>query len=387
MPRISILLPCRDAASHLSECIASVDAQTFREFEVIAVDDGSADTTSETLADWAARDPRVRVIHCERNGLVPALIAGLGTANGEFIARMDADDIAHAARFARQVELLAARSLAACGTGVHYFPRGLVREGAREYERWVNSLVEPDDIARDIFVECAIPHPTLMIRRTVLEAVGGYRDVAWAEDYDLLLRLWTAQEPLGKVAEVLLDWREGPERLSRTDARYSDESFRRCKVHYLKATLLRGRPELVVCGAGPVGKSFARELQSSGFRHPRVRRAGCAQGRAADSRRAGGRLRVARRTRWRLRSGCRVGYRGARADPFRAARSGLGRDEGFLRRGLIILPNIRRRAERCAGPARGPDRSCELTCGRAERRGARPASPSRDRGGPSRFSR
>jgi glycosyltransferase involved in cell wall biosynthesis len=265
VPRLSVLLPCRDAAAHLQECIQSLETQTYRDYEVIAVDDGSGDATTDMLEAWSKRDSRVRVLRTEPRGLVPALQTALDTANGEVIARMDADDVAYPERFARQIALLA-RPLAACGTRVRYFPRNLVRDGALRYERWVNSLIEPDEIARDMFVECPVPHPTLMVTRSALEAVGGYRDAGWAEDYDLLLRLWSRGMTVGKVAEVLLGWREGSGRLSRTDPRYDSTSFLRCKIHFLETTLLRERPDVVVCGAGPVGKTFARGLAAKGFR-------------------------------------------------------------------------------------------------------------------------
>ena len=117
---------------------------------------------------------------------------------------------------------------------------------------------------RDLFVECPIPHPTLLARREAVEAVGGYRDVPWPEDYDLLLRLWAAGGGLRNVEELALRWREYPARLSRVDARYSLDAFTRCKVEHLRRTLLVGREGVLVFGAGPVGKSFGRALLAAG---------------------------------------------------------------------------------------------------------------------------
>ena len=265
MARVSVLLPCRDAAAYLPAAAASLAAQTWRDFEVIAVDDGSRDHTAALLDDWRARDPRVRLLRIDARGLVGALNAALDRAGGEIIARMDADDVARPDRLARQVEALDADpALAACGTRIRYFPRRAVRGGARRYESWINGLTRPDELVRDMFVECPIAHPTLAIRRAALDAVGGYRDPGWPEDYDLVLRLWLRGLRLSNVPEFLLDWREGAHRLSRSDARYSEAAFRRCKVHYLRAGFLDRFDGVVVWGAGPVGKLFARELQTAG---------------------------------------------------------------------------------------------------------------------------
>jgi glycosyltransferase involved in cell wall biosynthesis len=276
LANVSILIPCRDAAAHLPAAIASIHAQTFRDFEVIAIDDGSTDETGALLDGWAARDPRVRVLHAPPRGIVVALQHAAGLARGELLARMDADDVAAADRLARQVALLAGDpSLAACGTQVRYFPRAEVRAGARRYEQWLNALTTPEQIERDLFVECPLAHPALLVRRAAFERAGGYQERGWPEDYDLVLRLWASGGRLANVPAVLLDWRERAGRLSRTDARYAQAHFQACKAHHLARTLAQGRP-VVVWGAGPVGKGFARALAGEGVRiaafvelHPR----------------------------------------------------------------------------------------------------------------------
>jgi cellulose synthase/poly-beta-1,6-N-acetylglucosamine synthase-like glycosyltransferase len=193
-------------------------------------------------------------------GIVSALNTAAAAARGELLARMDADDVSVSTRLERQVALMDAQpDLVACGTRVRYVPRDLVRDGALRYERWVNSVVTPEDMQRDLFVECPIPHPSLMVQRKSFELAGGYREMGWPEDYDLLLRLWEMGYRFGKVPEVLLEWRERPDRLSRTDSRYAEDAFRRCKVHFLRLRIV-DRP-VVVWGAGPVGKAFARTLQ------------------------------------------------------------------------------------------------------------------------------
>lgn len=267
MRRVTILMPCRNAARHIEPAITSIREQSFTDYEVVAVDDDSTDDTLGILYTWAQRDGRVRILQNHGRGLVAALASGLAAARGELVARMDADDIADPERLRKQVELMDGDPrVAACGTGVQYFPPDEVRDGARRYEAWINRLVSHQQIARDIFVECPIPHPTLLIRRHVLLGIGGYRELGWPEDYDLVLRLWAGGYRMAKVPDILLQWRESPDRASRTDQRYADIEFRRIKIFFLRRTLLAAGRDAIIWGAGPIGKTFARELSDAGTR-------------------------------------------------------------------------------------------------------------------------
>lgn len=265
-PTASVLMPVGDAAPWLDDALASIAAQTMPDFEIVAIDDGSTDGSAEILERWVAVEPRLSVVRQRRSGIVAALESARRHARARFLARMDADDIAAPERLEHQLAaLMADDSLAAVGCGVRYFPARNVADGARRYEAWLNGLVSPEAIVRDVFVECPIAHPTLLIRAHRLDAVGGYVDRGWPEDYDLILRLWEAGDRMANVPRVLHRWRERPDRLSRNDERYSAAAFRRCKIHYLQRTLLRNRAEVLVWGAGPTGKRFARALVDAGF--------------------------------------------------------------------------------------------------------------------------
>lgn len=170
---------------------------------------------------------------------------------------MGADDVARPRRLEVQLAVLEDEGLEACGGGVVYFPE--TTDGLRRYERWLNSLTTVEAARRDLFVECPIGHPTLFARAGAV----AYRSVDWPEDYDLVLRLWAAGGRFRNVEEPVLDWRDHPARLARTDVRYSLTAFARCKVHYLRERVLDGRPA-VVWGAGPVGKLHARMLLAAG---------------------------------------------------------------------------------------------------------------------------
>ncbi len=265
--KVSVLLPCRNAEGTLRDCLRSLARQTFRDFEVVAVEDDSDDATPGILRRAARADDRVRVVPGPGEGIVPALQRGVEEARGELLARMDADDLAHGRRLELQVRELEARpGLAACGTGVRFFPRARLGSGMRRYEGWLNSLIAPEEVRRDLFVECPVAHPALMMRREVLDDAGGYRDPGWPEDYDLILRLHRAGARCGNLERRLHLWRLGPDRLSARSPRYSPDAFRRCRVHHLLRGFLPEDRPVVVWGAGSVGKGFGRELKRQGGR-------------------------------------------------------------------------------------------------------------------------
>lgn len=254
---VSVLLPVRDGEAYLGEALQSLAEQTHEDLEVVVVDDGSRDASGEVAREWARRDSRFRVVHQQAAGFVAASRRACAEARGRYLAAMGADDVARPRRLEVQLAVLEEEGLDACGGGVRYFPTAT--DGLRRYERWLNSLTTVEAALRDLFVECPIGHPTLCARADAV----SYRHVAWPEDYDLVLRLWAQGGRFRNVEEHVLDWRDHPARLARTDERYSLEAFARCKVHYLRLHVLGGRPA-VVWGAGPVGKLHARVLLDAG---------------------------------------------------------------------------------------------------------------------------
>jgi glycosyltransferase involved in cell wall biosynthesis len=252
------LLPVRNEERYLVECLESLSAQTLSELEVVVVDDGSTDSTPEILAAHARADSRFRVHRQEPAGMVAASEHARAEARAPLLARMDADDVALPERLELQVVAIEEEGLAAVGGQVEYFPEPT--DGMRAYADWLNSLVTVEAALRDLWVECPLPGPGLTARAELV----SYRDRGWPEDYDLVLRIWEGGGRFRNVDRLVHRWRDHAERLTRTEPAYTRDAFRRCKVHFLRRTLLAGDRAAVVWGAGPTGKALARELLAAG---------------------------------------------------------------------------------------------------------------------------
>lgn len=266
-PPLSILLAVRNEQQHLPAALTSLFRQSFRDWELVAVDDGSQDATGEILAAAARKDGRVRVVTLPAVGLVAALNHGLQECRAPLVARMDGDDICHPERLARQIALLRQRpeiGLVACG--IRHFPQPQISDGLRAYAAWQNQLLDHATILRDLYVESPFAHPAVMFRRELVVAAGGYRDLGWAEDYDLWLRLAARGVEFARLPQQLLFWRDRPTRLTRTAPNCSAAAFRACKLHHLRQGFLADTTEVTLWGAGLEGRAWQRCLLSAGIK-------------------------------------------------------------------------------------------------------------------------
>ena len=186
-PPVSVVMPVRDGLPWLDDAVRSVLAQTYADFELVIVDDASTDGTADLLDAWQRRDPRVRVVHArEPLGLVGSSNAAAFAARGRLVARMDADDVCHPERLARQVAVLDAHPDAALV--------GTLMEGVDGDGRLVRPIDRWRLARRSVFAP--FPHGSIIVPRALLERVGGYRrGCEYWEDLDLYLRL----SRLGKV--------------------------------------------------------------------------------------------------------------------------------------------------------------------------------------------
>lgn len=261
-------MPFYNARSTLPECVDSIQAQTLDDWELVAVDDHCDDGSRAWLEQRSRGDSRIRIINNPQKGLVSALNHGLRHCSNDLVARMDADDIMHPQRLEFQMAHFHGKpALGLSATQVRLFPEELIQAGYHEYLRWQNRCCSSSDIANQIYIESPFAHPTVCFRKNIVENLGGYRDGMFPEDYDLWLRLFHAGHAMEKIEQVLLNWRESPHRVSRTDPRCSRDSFDLLKARYLShdPRFLRKKHNFFIWGAGRKTRKRCRHLLNLGF--------------------------------------------------------------------------------------------------------------------------
>lgn len=197
-PRVSILMPVHNVAPYIEEAIASIQAQTFTDFEFIIVNDGSTDATVQIAERLASSDPRIRILGTPvKSGISKALNLGLTECRGRYIARMDGDDISLPDRLEKEVFFLDAHPEIA-----------LVSSAITTINEYGNPLgnstvaITHDVILKTMLLNTPCIH-IWVARRELYESLAGYRDLPSAEDYDFLLRAISAGYRLHNLPEPL----------------------------------------------------------------------------------------------------------------------------------------------------------------------------------------
>lgn len=216
--QLSVLMPVYNCEQYVIEAIESILNQTFQDFEFIIVNDGSTDSTPEILNEYAQKDSRIRVIHQSNGGIVTALNRGLNEAKGEWIFRMDADDIALPHRLAEQTKTIKRNpTLVLLGGWCQQIDAEKNILSINRYPADHGSLVSALEKMVPFF-----PHPTACFRRDVAIGLGRYRErLRHAEDHDLWLRLSTIGE-LGCCKSVVLQLRKHTDNVSNLDFGYGE---------------------------------------------------------------------------------------------------------------------------------------------------------------------
>jgi glycosyltransferase involved in cell wall biosynthesis len=269
MPKVTILLPFYNAEKTLGRAIESVIQQTYRNFELILIDNNSNDQSAEMARKFCSMDERCNLIHEEKQGVVHAFKKGIRLADGQFIARMDADDESFPDRLMRQITYLRENGNCDVVAGLaEYKAHKPETEGFQRYVIWSNQIQSHDEIRMNIFIESPIINPTVMWRKSVSDTYGAYEDGDFPEDYELWLRWMSEEVKFHKLNFPVIKWYDSDQRLTRTDPRYSDEAFFTIKTLYLAKWLKQHNPfhpKVVVWGASKISRKRADLLLSHGI--------------------------------------------------------------------------------------------------------------------------
>lgn len=213
-PLVSVVLPVYNGSEYLSEAITSILGQTYPNFELIIIDDGSTDDSAAIISSF--RDGRIRFLQQENRGIVATLNRGIELAGGRYIARQDADDMSLPERFSRQVSFLESHpEYGMVGTWAEIWQG---RAPGQHSHRWA-----PDDLALkfDLLFDNPFVHSSMMVRKSALHEVGLYSmrgRAQYPEDYELWSRI-ARRFKVANIPEVLHIYREVPRSLSRTGER------------------------------------------------------------------------------------------------------------------------------------------------------------------------
>lgn len=254
-PLISILLPYRNAAPWLQECLDSIAAQSLGDFEAILVNDGSVDDSRQIALAFAAADARFVAVDNPESGLVATNRFGLSLARGTFVTRMDADDLMPPHKLEWLAAPLLQRGRGFLSTGkVHFFPEEAVGLGTRYYEHWLNERCDQQDHWDWIWRECVVPSPCWMAFREDLKAIRAFEYDIYPDDYELMFRFYRAGFSVLPVQEWCHWWRQHPKRMSRGHEGFKTEAFMRLKIDMLQQCFDLSSRKLYILGHGKKGK-------------------------------------------------------------------------------------------------------------------------------------
>ena len=266
---ISIILPFFNAEKTLERALKSIQCQTLSEFECILVDNNSTDGSRYIAGKIIKTDARFSLIEETKQGVAHAFNTGHQIANGQFIARMDADDECMPKRLELQYKfLINNQDFEAVAGNVEYIAHQSKTKGFANYVDWINSLKSMQDIYLNRFVELPIVNPSCMWRKDCGLKYGIYRDGDFPEDYEMWLRWMSMEVKIGKINDSILKWYDSEYRLTRTHTSYTNEVFYKIKSKYLALELQKTNPnfpKVAIWGASKTSRHRAQLLLAHGI--------------------------------------------------------------------------------------------------------------------------
>jgi glycosyltransferase involved in cell wall biosynthesis len=250
----------KDTEPYLEECLDSILAQTFENWELLAVNDHSTDRSRDILESYAKKDPRIRVFDSKGHRLIPALQTAYENLKGELINRMDSDDRMPIYKLQLMIDEWHkhGRGHVIAGGTQHFVENGEVGDGFLRYDRWLNDIAKRNAYYEEIYRECVIPSHCWLIHKSDFEEAGGFDSLVYPEDYDLCFRFYKSKLKIIGLDTILHHWRDRSERISRTWDEYKDNRYFDIKVRFFYELDRDLSRPLVIWGAGKNGKDLAK---------------------------------------------------------------------------------------------------------------------------------
>lgn len=260
-PLVSILTPFKNTAAYLEDCLNSIVSQSFLNWELLLVNDGSTDNSLEIANSFSNNDPRIKVFNNNGNGIIEALRLAFKNSSGMLITRMDSDDIMAPNKLEVLTANLIKNGLGHVSTGlVKYFSKAGISDGYDRYEKWLNDLTIKGENYSEIYKECVIASPCWMVFKEDLIKSQAFEPNRYPEDYDLTFRFYETGLKCIPCDKLLHHWRDYDTRTSRTHVHYAQNYFLDIKLHYFLKLHYNDQRPLAIWGAGFKGKTIAKQL-------------------------------------------------------------------------------------------------------------------------------
>lgn len=268
-PKISVIIPFFNAEKTLERAIQSIALQSYTNFECILVDNNSTDNSKIIAQKFVKSDRRFKLFDEKQQGVMFASNMGWKKSKGAYIARMDADDWSYPERLQMQIEFLNNNpEYGVVASLAKHISHSNFTVGMERFVEWSNSITSYKEILNNRFIELPIINPTAMWRREVAQKHGMYLSGNFPEDYEMWLRWLNNGVKISKIKKVLLNWHDSDDRLTRTNAIYSDNSFYNIKTKYLAQWLKKNNPfypKVAVWGASKISRRRAKLLETYGI--------------------------------------------------------------------------------------------------------------------------
>lgn len=233
MSKVSIITPFKNTSKYIVQTAKSIFEQSHTDWEWILVNDHSDENEMFLLQDFLS-DKRVLLLQNKGKGIIDALLTAQDAISGEYITRMDADDIMPVNKLELFLDQFSKKDINVVTGKINYFSDDdLISEGYKKYEAWLNNIIDTNTFYKEIYRECTISSGNWMISVDDFKSIGGFNNLNYPEDYDLLFKFYKHGLKLKGISEITHLWRDHSSRTSKNSEHYNQKYFFKLKINRL----------------------------------------------------------------------------------------------------------------------------------------------------------